>query len=121
MRSSTAIGHAWARSSAAGARATRTSKAASSGSGTGAGALSSQSCQSLRPGLPVVPEPRPRIYATDLVGGHTGVDQPRAGSARPRLVEWPTMAELNAMPREQIASLRFTAIGWKARGPTSLE
>jgi len=61
-------------------------------------------------------KPRPRIYVTDMVGGSTGVSHPRAGSARPRLIEWPTMAELNAMQREQLESLHFTAIGWKARG-----
>ena len=36
------------------------------------------------------------IRTTEFLGGHTGVDHPRAGSARPRLVEFPPMSELQA-------------------------
>ena len=60
--------------------------------------------------------PAPRIFVTEMVGGHTGTQNSRAGSAKPRLIEWPSMAKLNGMSREQLESLRFTRIGWKARG-----
>ena len=41
--------------------------------------------------------PIPRIFVTEMVGGHTGVDRPREGSAKPRLIEYPPIAELQAM------------------------
>ena len=34
------------------------------------------------------------IRTTEFLGGHTGVGHPRAGSAQPRLVEFPPMSEL---------------------------
>ena len=60
--------------------------------------------------------PIPRIFVTEMVGGHTGVDRPREGSAKPRLIEYPPIAELQAMSTERLQALRFTSIGWKARG-----
>ena len=77
--------------------------------------------QSIAPAVQVMEHipnelPRPRIYVTELVGGHTGVHHRRAGSAVPRLIEYPPIAELQAMDPERLQALEFTQIGWKARG-----
>ena len=53
---------------------------------------------------------------TELLGGHTDISHPRAGSAQPRLVEFPTMDELRAMSRQQLQSFHFSKIALKARG-----
>ena len=57
-----------------------------------------------------------RFRTTDMIGGRTGVGNKRAGSAVPRLVEYPTMNELRAMPREQLEAFHFSRIAMVVRG-----
>ena len=77
----------------------------------------------LRAGHPVIMlvggEKRPmqhRIRHTSMLGGRTGAAAPRAGSAAPRLVEWPPQEELQSMSRAELEAFHFTHVGMKARG-----
>ena len=77
--------------------------------------------------------PKPRIFATEMVGGKPWssfslewshgapfppfLSRTSYGCTAPSLIEYPTISELEAMSTEQLQALRFTAIGWKVRGP----
>ena len=58
--------------------------------------------------------PKPRIFVTDMVGGHIEADHWRSGGD-PHLIEYPPIAELQAMSTEHLQALRFTSIEWLAR------
>ena len=56
------------------------------------------------------------MRATQMLGGRTGAEHPRAGSATPKLITFPPESELKAMSRDQLAALNFSEVAWKARG-----
>ena len=60
---------------------------------------------------------KPRIFVTDMVGGHVQGDKWRSGAAwgvEARLIEYPPIAELQAMSTEHLQALCFTSIEWSA-------
>jgi len=51
-----------------------------------------------------------------MLGGRTGHHHSRAGSAQPRLVEFPSDEELQRMSQAQLERTQFTHVDWKACG-----
>ena len=65
---------------------------------------------------PVMPQEPVRFRTTDMIGDRTGVGNMRTCSAVTKLVEYLTMNELRAMPREQLEAFHFSRIAMVVRG-----